>query len=386
MFLHQTNLPHVLGPELYSCPKQYEQELARLFRPGWHAVAGYEELARDGDFVTRELFGVPLLLRNFGGEVHAFLNVCTHRHCLLTHELRGNRPKLACQYHGWEFCEDGSTAKIPDARSFRPMPGGPERLRKFAVHVRGPLVLVSLAENPLPLTELMQPLAEACDEYPAERWRLADAWDYSFSTNWKIPVENTIESYHVPLVHPKSLVNYGAEEDITHEIHPMAAVMRTPTVTPAWYRRMSQWVLPRLDPACTVDHYRLFHGFPNLFLIRIDAMLQVMVVFPVSPTTCRMTVRVYGLRAARETWLSRWLTWGWGNLKARIVRWVLSEDARLYPDMQRGMENSPFAGTISSREELVFAFQDYVRRGCGMPTEDAKATSCAVARDCLRGE
>jgi len=377
VFLHQTHLPHVLGPELYSCPTQYEQEMGCLFRPGWHVVAGFEELARDGDFVTRDLFGTPLLLRNSGGEVHAFLNVCTHRHCMLTHAARGNQPKLRCQYHGWEYCDDGSTARIPDARSFRPMPGGPERLRKFSVHVRGPLVFVSLAENPPPIEDLFGPLAEPCDEYPAERWKLADAWEYRFNTNWKLPVENTIESYHVPFVHPMSLVNYGAEEAMIHEIHPAAAIMRTPTVTPWFYRLLSRWVLPRLDSACTVDHYRLFHGFPNLFLIRIDAMLQVMVVFPESPTTCRMTVRVYGLRAARETWYSRWLTWSWGHLKARIVRWVLSEDARLYPDLQRGMENSPFAGTISMREELVFAFQDYVRRGCGLPIENSISPSTA---------
>jgi phenylpropionate dioxygenase-like ring-hydroxylating dioxygenase large terminal subunit len=371
MFLHQTHLPHLLEPRLYFCPEQYELELERIFRPGWHVVAGLEELARDGDFVTRELLGVPLLIRNFGGEIHAFLNVCTHRHCLLTHEPRGNRARLTCQYHGWEYCEDGSTGKIPDARSFRPMPGGPERLRKFAVHVRGPLVLVSLADNPPPIDELFKVLAEPCDEYPAERWQLAKAWDYHFAVNWKIPVENTIESYHVPLIHPVSLVKYGVEEEISHEIHSTAAVMRSPASPPGYYRFVAKWILPRLDAKCSVDNYQLFHGFPNLFLMRIDAMLQVMVVVPLSPTTCRLSVRIYGLRAARETWLTRWLTWGWGHLKARVVRWVLSEDARLYPDLQRGMENSPFRGTISMREELVFAFQDYVRRCCGLPINDS---------------
>ncbi|MDB5348557.1 MAG: dioxygenase alpha subunit yeaW [Schlesneria sp.] len=367
MFLHQTHLPHLLPPDSYFCPKQYAHEMSFIFRPGWHLVAGVEDLACDGDFVTCTLFDVPLLLRNSCGQLHAFLNVCTHRHCLLTHAPLGNQAKLTCQYHGWEYCDDGSTARIPDARSFRPMPGGPERLRKFALQVRGPLVFVSLADNPRPFEEYFGPLAEPCDEYPVARWRLAAAWEYAFNANWKIPVENTIESYHVPLVHPNSLVNFASEEQIVHEIHPQATVMRTPTLPPAFYRRLSRWVLPWLDARCTVDHYELFHGFPNLFLIRIDAMLQVMAIFPISPTTCRMTVRVYGLRAAKETWMSRWLTWGWGNLKARIVRWVLSEDARLYPDLQRGMECSPFEGTISMREELVFAFQDYVRRQCEQP-------------------
>jgi choline monooxygenase len=47
-----------------------------------------------------------------------------------------------------------------------------------------------------------------------------------------------------------------------------------------------------------------------------------------------------------------------------VIRTVLAEDARLYPDMHEGMKHSPFHGTISTREELVHAFQDYVRRKC----------------------
>jgi phenylpropionate dioxygenase-like ring-hydroxylating dioxygenase large terminal subunit len=378
MFLHQAQLPHVLGPHLYSCPEQYERELANLFRPGWHFVAGREELDRDGDFVTRDLFGIPVLIRNSQGQLHAYLNVCTHRHCLLTHQPHGNQQTLRCQYHGWEYSDDGTTARIPDARSFRPLPGGPERLRTFPLQVRGPLIFVSTAQTPVPFGDLFGPLAEPCDEFPAERWQLAGAWEHQFDANWKIPVENTIESYHVPIVHPNSLVKYGEEHSITHEIHPAAAVMRSPTAPPGAYRQLSKWVLPRLDPSCNIEEHRLFHGFPNLFLIRVDAMLQVMAVYPLSATTCRVMVRIYSLRAARETWLTRALTWGWGKLKARIVRWILSEDARLYPDLQRGMESSPFAGTISIREELVYAFQQFVRQRCGLPDSNGVASPLSL--------
>ncbi|HEX4145903.1 MAG TPA: aromatic ring-hydroxylating dioxygenase subunit alpha [Pirellulales bacterium] len=371
MFVHQTRLPHVLPPRLYVCPEQYARELEKLFRPAWHVVAGIEDLASDGDFLSLELLGVPLLVRNFGGELHAFLNVCTHRHCLLTHLPCGNQPKLVCQYHGWEYCADGSTTRIPDAGSFRPLPGGPERLRKFAIRVRGPLVFVSLAESPVPLEDLLGPLSEPCDEHPAERWRLSAAWSYRLDVNWKVPVENTIESYHVPLVHPQTLVKYTDEDATTHELFSTGTVMRSLSVTPLVYRLLARLVLPRLDPSSSIEQYRLFHGFPHLFLIRTDATLQVMTVLPTSPTACQMAVRLYTLRAARETWVSRLCTWFWGRLKSYVVKMILAEDIRLLPDIQRGMQHSPFQGTISMREELVFAFQDYVRRQCGLPVDES---------------
>lgn len=370
MFVHQTRLPHVLPPRLYGCPQQYQRELENLFQPGWHAVAGVEDLAADGDFLSLELLGVPLLVRNFGGQLHAFLNVCTHRHCLLTHLPRGNQAKLVCQYHGWEYGADGSTARIPDAGSFRPLPGGPERLRKFPVRVRGPLVFVSLAESPVPLEQVLGPWCEPCSEFPATRWCLSAAWSYPLEVNWKIPVENTIESYHVPLVHPQTLVQYTDEAATTHELHATGTVMRSLSVTPWIYRLLARLILPRLDPASSIERYRLFHAFPHLFLIRTDATLQVMSVTPTSPTTCQLAVRLYTLRAARETWASRLGTWFWGRLKTYVVRMILAEDIKLLPDIQRGMQHSPFQGTISMREELVFAFQDYVRRQCGLPVDE----------------
>ena len=65
------------------------------------------DLARPGDFLTFDLLETPILLRNFDGELRAFLNVCPHRHSRLTDKPRGNAEKLRCQYHGWEFNADG---------------------------------------------------------------------------------------------------------------------------------------------------------------------------------------------------------------------------------------------------------------------------------------
>jgi phenylpropionate dioxygenase-like ring-hydroxylating dioxygenase large terminal subunit len=369
MFVNKNRLPHVLSPRLYSCPEQYVLEIQRLFRPSWHIVGSVADAPKDGNFFTIDLLGTPLLIRNFQGTYHTFLNVCPHRHCMLTHEPSGHSPVLTCQYHGWEFNDDGSTGRIPQAQNFRPMPGGPECLQKFRTEVRGPLIFVSLNPDGASLFDQLGPLMQVCDEFPGDRWRQADKWSYDFPANWKVVVENTVEAYHVPTVHPHSLVSFGTEEEIEHELHPWCSIMRSPIVSSAAYRRISDWLLPILQPGCT-HQYRLHHGFPHLFLIRIDAMFQVMTVLPTSPETCHLTVHVFTLRAAKETFGSRLVTRGWGMLKTSIVRRVLAEDARLYPDLQRGMKVSPFQGTISTLEELVYGFQGYVQRTCGLSSDE----------------
>jgi choline monooxygenase len=367
MFQNSHSLPHLLSPQMYSCAEQFRCELEKLFEPAWHLVGATAELSRDGDFITTEILGRPVLVRNFGGELHAFLNVCTHRHTRLTNCRHGNSPKLACQYHGWEYKADGSTGYIPDAASFRPLPDGPERLKKFRVATRGPLVFVALDDAPQTLPEFLgEPTAAILEKYPVERWRLYDSWNYELPCNWKVVVENTIESYHLPLVHPTTFVNYCKPEEADHEIHPRATIMRIPLQVPRAYRWLFNAVVPRIERGLVPDRYRIDHVFPNLFIIPIHAMMQVMEVTPLTPDRCRLLVRLFILNAAKPTPLSRLATMMWGFIKRRIIRQVLGEDVAIYGEIHQGLKASPFRGTISMREELIFAFQDYVRRECGL--------------------
>ena len=365
MFIHRVRLPHVLRPRLYSCPQHYALEQSRLFAPIWHLVGSLADVATNGDFITRDLLGTPIIVRNCDGQIQTFLNVCPHRHCMLIHEDHGHQTTLTCQYHAWEFMSDGRTARIPDAQNFKPLPGGPECLRKFPTEVRGPLIFVSLLQSPLPIDQQLGPLTQVCEEFPSERWAQCERWSYEFNANWKIVVENTVETYHVQSVHPKTLVHFGPDDDVEHVISERASIMRANIFLPTEYRRIADWVLPSLEPGCQ-HRYNLYHGFPNMLLIRIDAMLQVMIVNPLSPETCRLTVYVFVLKAVKETALSQRITTDWGVMKCKAIKEILAEDGKLYPDLHRGMKHSPFHGTISIREELVYAFQDYVYRHCGL--------------------
>ena len=120
MWTNETHLQHLLRPDQYTSEEQYRAELRYLFQPAWHPLATVGDLAKPGDFLTLDLLETPILIRNFDGQLRAFLNVCPHRHSQLTDRPRGNAATLKCQYHGWEYTRDGRTGKIPDAKAFRP--------------------------------------------------------------------------------------------------------------------------------------------------------------------------------------------------------------------------------------------------------------------------
>src|SRR5882672_12907494 len=101
MWVSTGRLPHVLAPHAYWDPAHHARELDALFARGWHCVTTRGALPAAGDFVTVELLDQPVLVRNLGGELRAYQNVCAHRHALLTALPRGTSERIRCQYHGW---------------------------------------------------------------------------------------------------------------------------------------------------------------------------------------------------------------------------------------------------------------------------------------------
>src|SRR5262245_15710114 len=133
MFVSKEHHPQLLEPERYRAPEQFAAEIERFFKPAWHCVGLLSELPADGSFRTLELLGNPVLLWRKDGQLHAYLNVCAHRSCLVTSAERGTCDRLKCQYHGWEYDETGNVRKIPDARAFKPLEQGMLGLKPYHV-------------------------------------------------------------------------------------------------------------------------------------------------------------------------------------------------------------------------------------------------------------
>jgi choline monooxygenase len=366
MFTNQTHLQHLLRPDQYTAEEQYRAELRHLFQPAWHPLAVKSDLARPGDFLTFDLLETPILLRNFNGELRAFLNVCPHRHSKLTDKPRGSTERLRCQYHGWEFNAEGRTGKIPDAKAFRPWDRDNSCLRRFAVETCGDVVFVNLGENPVPLREWLGPVWEPWQDYGGD-YRYAATWEKDFACNWKIVLENSLESYHIPEVHPKTFKEFSAEENSWHELTDTFTSFRTvpPSDVPT---RAANWMVRRLGrPVENMYWHRVRH--PHVTGASLDVMRIMQCVFPTGPTTCRYRTLFFTLRGQRRGPLAWAIYRALRPIATAVARQVFDEDGRIYGGVQQGMAASPHRGVIGTREERLFHFQEYVTRGCRGPRE-----------------
>lgn len=366
MFISDTHLPQILPPSAYHCEEHYQCELEQLFLPGWHCIALTNELPRDGDFVTRELFGNPLIIWRSGGEFHTFLNVCPHRFSILTDEQCGSCERLWCPYHGWEFDENGDTCKIPDARSFRPLEKGKLGLKKYRTENRGQLIFVSLDDDPPPLAEYLgEDFDDLCSSWFSEEWKPIFSYTRPNRSNWKVSLENSLEGYHNATVHGKTYQGWPDASVCTHELN--GDVRSTFKVDAEseddkFITRLGKLAFRLAKSEPEFDFHEI-HRYPNLVFAKFSKFTWAEIVIPTSPTDSYDLWYVFTRSGKSAGWRGRLLSFFMSIWFKRWFKRILKEDEDMFPLVQAGtaVPRRPGPGLISIREERIFHFQEYLQ-------------------------
>jgi choline monooxygenase len=364
MFINQNRLEHLLTPPHYFSPEHHDLELERIFLPSWHLLASKADLPKNGDFLTIEVFGRPLILRNFDGDYRAFINVCAHRHCLLTSVPRGNSTRFVCQYHGWEYNREGRTGRIPDARCFRPWDRENAHLKVVRTETCGDLIFICLDQAAPSLADYLEPYYSIFSQAFASPYRQAWTFHGNYNANWKVFIENSLESYHIPSVHTRTLSKLPPENACSHEL----------TDRYTWFKTLDKsieplsWCVRRfgLKTTHTYEHHNLH---PHLTFSCSDGLGVIQTVLPTSPTTCRHDAWLFTVRGDTPGWLGEAFGWLLARSMTLYIKAIFREDIAIYADVQRGLQASTVRGVIGTREERVYAFQKYVLDHCTAPAQ-----------------
>jgi choline monooxygenase len=179
-----------------------EREKARVFSRTWQLVGRAEEVAAPGQFFTATICDEPVVVaRGPDEQLRAFSNVCRHRAGPVASGA-GERKSFRCGYHGWTYALDGRLLSTPEFDGVECFSRADSTLPQFRVETWGPLVFVNLDGGCAPLAETLEdiparaPLAHLAGMRPAARK------DWRVDCNWKVYVDNYLEGYHIPVVHP----------------------------------------------------------------------------------------------------------------------------------------------------------------------------------------
>ena len=194
-------MPRALAARWYSDHDQYQNERRAIWGSEWLMFGVTAELSRPGQYVADEIAGYPLLVVvDPQGELRGFHNVCPHRAGVIQWPGCGQTGNLVCRYHGWAFSWDGS---LKSARDFGDTPTPDDHsLRSIRVETWGPLVFVNLDENAPSLASTLGSLDTAVRQHAFAAFTYGRRLVRTLECNWKTYVDNYLEGYHVPLLHP----------------------------------------------------------------------------------------------------------------------------------------------------------------------------------------
>jgi PAH dioxygenase large subunit len=199
----------LVSREIFVDENVFRREQDRIFTRTWMYLAHESEIPARGDYLTRALGGVPvILIRDDDSRIHVLMNSCRHRGAKLCRAESGNARHLVCPYHGWTYGRDGKLVTttfdqhFPEGTDFKAL----GLVRVPRVEMFKGLIFACWDADVVSLTEYLGEFAWYLEPFfartpqgmevlaPPQRWRA--------KANWKIGALNFVgDSQHILTTH-----------------------------------------------------------------------------------------------------------------------------------------------------------------------------------------
>jgi choline monooxygenase len=344
---HATALP----ARFYADPAIAAIDRRLIFDRGWQLLAHVCQLQNAGDHVVGDFGGLPVIaVRGADGQIRAFHNVCRHRAGPLAQCDGLAARSLRCRYHGWTYTLEGTLRSAPEMGTAPDFDVSQVQLPQLALRVWQGLVFAAVDEARAP----------AFDEFTAgidarigpdqhlERYGYHKRVGYDVACNWKVYIDNYLEGYHVPHVHPElnRMLDYRSYVTETHDWHSLQFSPLVSTGTPGPYGDGGS------------DSEALYYWlWPNTMLNILPGRLQTNRVVPKGVDRCRVEFDFYFTMDESDEAAARRLS------DLNFSDEVQFEDLGICEDVQRGMASGSYVpGRLNPlRENAVHHFHELLR-------------------------
>jgi choline monooxygenase len=237
-----------------------EAEYRSVFGATWQLAGRAEQVREAGQFFTVTVGNEPVVVvrgqanaDGTPGELRALSNVCRHRAGPIA-KGEGKRPVLQCRYHGWTYGLDARLLRMPEMEGIECFDAASITLPRFRAEEWNELIFVSLNRGAEPLTAFLGDLIGDMPRHDYRGFRLAARKEWELQCNWKVYVDNYLEGYHIPIVHP------GLFRELDYPNY------RTETKRNYSIQFVPTRGAERIRVAAGDDEVRYFWIYPNLML------------------------------------------------------------------------------------------------------------------------
>lgn len=339
---------HTLSPRHYLGAEMLLRDLELVFARSWQLLSHESRLGAAGDHVVAGIGKTPVLIvRGADAQLRAFANVCRHRAGpLALCDGKGARA-LHCKYHGWTYDLDGRLRHAPEMAGAEGFEVAGIRLPEFRVASWQGLVFVALDEKTPPLETVYDGITQRIAPIDLSAMEFVRSDAYDIACNWKVYVDNFLEGYHLPYVHPglSKVLDYRV---YSTELFPWQSLQHSP--------------LKANDGIYGDGEAFYYFVYPNVMLNIMPGRLQVNRVLPAGPDRCRVEFDYYYAPDSAA--------------RARIGRdrefsdEIQQEDIAICEAVQRGLASGQYEpGRLCPRRESgLWHFHNLLRDAYSTPT------------------
>ena len=339
-----------LAARFYCDPEVLRLEQRTIFRRSWQLVGGVEALAGSGDHVVSDFGGTPIIaVRGGDGELRAFHNVCRHRAGPLALKDGRGAKALHCKYHGWTYTLTGQLRSAPEMQDAIDFDVSKICLPQVRVATWSSLVFGALEDSVPPIDEVFDGIAEQTQATFGKPLRFDRRVSYELACNWKVYVDNYLEGYHLPHIHPSlnQLLDY-----------------RSYTTTCArWHSLQHSPIEGGQGAPYEAGNAYYYFVWPNTMLNCLPGRLQTNRVVPLAVDRCRIDFDYYYSGAHGAPYNDD----AQREQDQQFSDQVQIEDAAICEAVQRGLASGSYeAGRLNPKRETgVKHFHDLLRAAYG---------------------
>jgi len=353
-----------LAQKYFVSPEVFAEEQKKIFAKEWLLVGHQSQIATPGDYIVQRVNGESLIIiRDKGGEIHGFFNVCRHRGSRLIEDDGGNCGTIQCPYHAWTYGLDGRLIGAPHMDEVPDFNKADYPLHSVNVGVWEGFIFVNLSDASTErggyksLEKWFAPLHGKFSHWNMSILRPAKRIEYDVRANWKLMFENYSECYHCPGVHPQlqKVSPYDSAENDLREGPFLGGFMK---INPGKSLTMSgnacAAFVGKIENLQQVFYYTIF---PNMLVSLHPEYVMVHQLWPQSPErTLIICDWLFHPDAFRRKDF---------NPQDAIEFWDMTnkQDWHVCELSQQGISSRAYTpGPFSSRESIPAAWDDYYLR------------------------
>ena len=369
---YPADLPPIppLPARRYCDPAFYALEIEHVFKTSWLAAGHVSELPQPGSYKLFEEFDQSIIVsRGVDGVVRAFRNACRHRAAAILTAKTGIARRFVCPYHAWGYATDGKLQSVPEPQNFACLNKDELPLRQLRCELWRGFIFINFDETAEPLAAFIAPIAAEVEDFPFERMGVKGTVVLELDCNWKIAYDNFVESYHVNVVHQKTIAPHIDTRTWTAERFAGGSgcfrmfkrtgdtLYKSDTISADGKSIASDRVAHRYRDV-TVAIPR----FPNGTAGLDPAGFNWQSFWPVGPDRCRMVNLYLGMDQQDEETDRRY----WADFIAYNDT-ILAEDMHLFASMQRAIRAGDVSHVrLSVQEQYIQWYHEHIDQRIGV--------------------